>query len=645
MKRVGIPLFGATLLVVLSPVSSALAAADVPCYIDSVAGDDTKDGLSEATARASWYAIPTTCTTVKYKRGSVFNLATGDTVFPPKVAAGGVTVPASRQVTTLTNYGDATLSQPKFVKVRQFGSGGMINGSNLTIDGLYFDGTESSVAMKTISQGIVIMGGSNVKILNNEITNSDIGMMLSGTGNLVQGNYVHDLHVVIDAPPGVDPNLVGGAEGIFVNGSNNEVAYNTFIDCSDYAEWTGGDCDGGATEVAVPGGVGGTVDGLKIHHNFGYNNCGFFEVSSMGALVGVGGGIADGGTAPKGTFSNSTFYNNVSIDSGWISLLQVSNTDLKNIKWENNTLVQHKGSVNAGIMAVVYTACSSGMCGGALMPNTVYWTNNLWAFDGVQNMGADKNFVQTTNLIVTKDPGFVNLKGMTSADYDLTAAATGAIDQGTALPEITLDFLNRPVPNAGGKPDIGAFEYNAGEPTSTPPTYTGGPIKPSHGNLIGQGGQSGSGGAVGAGGTTTKPAGTGGATTVPKGTGGATTVPGGTGGSTTVPKGSGGSTSTPGGTGGATSGSGGKTGSGGASGSGGSTTTPSGAGGSSVASNGGSGGGGAQGAGGATGISIPSPVGSSGCSCRLDHQGSSPGIWACLIGLALFIMRHRSRRR
>ena len=631
MVRTLFKLWGAGLLVVLLPASLAHAADPVSCYIDSVAGDDTNDGLSETTARASWYAIPTTCTAVKYKRGSQFNLAAGDTVYPPKVAAGGVTVPAARQVTILTNYGDTSQPLPKFIKQRQFGSGGMINGSNLTIDGLYFDGTESSVQMKTVSQGIVIMAGSNVKILNNEITNSDIGMMISGTGNLIQGNYVHTLHVVVDAPPGVDPNLVGGAEGIFVNGSNNEVAYNTFIDCSDYAEWTGGDCDGGATEVAVPGGVGGTVDGLKIHHNFGYNNCGFFEVSSMGALVGVGGGIADAGSsAPKGTFSNSTFYNNVSIDSGWISLLQVSNTDLKNIKWENNTFVQHKGSVNSGIMAIVYTACSSGMCGGALEPNTVFWTNNIWAFDGVQNYGADKNFVQKRNLIVTKDPGFVNLQGKTAADYDLTAAATGAIDQGTSLPEITLDFINRPVPDPSGKPDIGAFEYNAGKATTPPPTYPG-PIAPSHGNLIGQGGQSGSAGAtvppVGAGGASGKAGATG---TIGKGGATGTIGQGGTSGSVVPP------------VGGATSvgpGAGGKTG-GGSVGASGTAQGTGGAGVGGQSSSAGSGGGGAPG-----GTTDVAPSLKSGCSCNVGQGQSAHGLWlAGLLGLALLAQRRRHSR-
>jgi MYXO-CTERM domain-containing protein len=636
MLRERIPLFGVVLLTISGSASLALAA-DVTCYVDSVAGDDTKSGLSEAEARASWSKIPSTCTIVKYKRGSVFNLEAGDTIYPPKVAAaadGGTGYMVSK-ITTLTNYGDSSLPLPKFIKVRQFGSGGMISAyqGNLTIDGLYLEGSESSVQMSTLSQGIAIMAGSNTKILNNEITKCDIGMMLSGTGSLVQGNYVHDLKVVVDAPPGVDPNLVGGAEGIFVNGSNNEVAYNTFIDCSDYAEWTGGDCDGGATEVTVPGGVGGTVDGLKIHHNFGYNTCGFFEVSSMGNLV--GGGISDGGGV-KGTFSNSTFYNNVSIDSGWLSLLQVSNTDLKNIKWENNTIVQHKGSVNAGIMAVVYTACSSGMCGGSLQPNTVFWTNNLWVFDGVTQLSPDSNFVQTTNLITKTDPGFINLKGTTAADYDLIAGSA-AIDNGTVLADITLDFLNRTSPDsASGKQDIGAFEYNSTQ-VSPPPTYPG-PIGGSHGNTIGQGGASGSGG------VTSVTTGKGGATTVPISTGGTTQVTsakGGAGGSGSTT-----SSTTAKGTGGATSGSGGQTGKGsdGGLGSGGTTSSPTSTG--NVTSSGGAGSSGSYESGGSTGTPPGAQsTNSSGCSCRLDQQESGSSLWAGLLGFALLALRRRSRRR
>lgn len=80
------------------------------------------------------------------------------------------------------------------------------------------------------------MLGSNSQLPNSEITNCDVGITLSGEGNLVQGNHVHDLYVSVDAAPGVDPNAVGGAEGIFVNGSHTEVDHNSFIRCNSTAE-------------------------------------------------------------------------------------------------------------------------------------------------------------------------------------------------------------------------------------------------------------------------------------------------------------------------------------------------------------------------------------------------------------------------
>jgi hypothetical protein len=136
--------------------------------------------------------------------------------------------------------------------------------------------------------------------------------------------------------------------------------------CQLLACWTGGSCDGGATEVTV-GADGAELTGVKIHHNFSYNSGGFFEVSSMFST--------DPNNPIRGKFTNSEFNNNVTIDSGWLHLLQVAITDIHNFKWENNTLVQHKGSLNAGILMVVYTAMASGMTGGQLYEDSIYWTN------------------------------------------------------------------------------------------------------------------------------------------------------------------------------------------------------------------------------------------------------------------------------
>ncbi len=455
-------LCGSVMLAVLGLSARALA---VDCFIDSVAGNDSNTGSSEDQAKQSQTSYPSTCTAAKFKRGSQFSAK----------------VNITSKVTTYTNYGNATDPLPQFVVPHTANSGSLVSSytGNLTIDGLYLAGSHGDGTMANMGQGICVMLGSNNKLLNSEISNCDIGIMLSGTGNLVQGNYVHDLTMAVDAAQGsADPNSVGGAEGIFINGSNNEVAYNSFVNCIAQASWDGS-YDGGATEVTV--GAGATLSGVKIHHNFSYNSCGFFEVSS-------------GGSTP-GNFADSEFYYNVSIDSGWLMLLQVNNTNLSNIKWENNTIVQHSGSTNAGMLTTIFTGTSSGQTGGSLAAGAVSMTNNLIVFDGVNPFGTviDANITQTTNLIVntsSQDPGMVNVKGTTTAsDFDLTSSSP-AIDKGTAIAGLTQDFLNRTVPY-GSAPDIGAFEYGA--PGAGGAATTGG--APAAGGSASTGGSKATGGA------------------------------------------------------------------------------------------------------------------------------------------------------
>ena len=51
------------------------------------------------------------------------------------------------------------------------------------------------------------------------------------------------------------------------------------------------------------------------------------------------------------------------------------------IHFYNNTLIQHKGSLNQGILWIIFTAESSGMEGGELVPGTVFLTNNFYVLD------------------------------------------------------------------------------------------------------------------------------------------------------------------------------------------------------------------------------------------------------------------------
>ncbi len=609
MTRSRFTLCGTAMLVVLGQSAVALAA---DCFVDSVAGDDGKDGSSEANAVKTQAKIPKACTVVKYKRGSLFN---------EKVAISG-------SAKTFTNYGTASDPLPKFIMPGTTNTGAVVSSyqGGVTVDGLYLANSHGDGSSASFSTGVCVTLGSNSVFQNNEITSCDIGVMLSGTGSKFLNNYVHDLTtMIVDAAQdsGTYINSIGGAEAIFINGSNNEVAYNTFVNCSGVAQWTGGGCDGGATEVSISSG--GTVSGVKIHHNFALNTCGFFEVSG------------------KGTFADSEFYYNVAIDSGWLMLLQVNETTMSNIRWENNTVVHHKGSSNAGMVTTIYggSGTSGGTTSGVTLPaGQVSMTNNLIILDGITAFGStiDANIAQTTNLVATTNPGVKNIKGTAAADFDLVEGSA-AIDKGSAVSGMSLDYLNRAVPN--GATDIGAFEYGATTSTTA-------------------------GGTQGFGGTATV---TGGASTATAGkasatSGGAAAATGGKASTTTA---GGTATSTSGGlssttTGGTAQGNGGNSTAltvGGAQNTSGGSTIASSTGGANdtvqVTSGGstgtappstdpGVGGASDVSAGGATATSGAFPVGDeSGCACRVAHSKNFHAAGLGLFALALLGLR-RSRR-
>jgi hypothetical protein len=445
---------------------------EVTCYVDSVNGNDANDGLSEAYPVKSQSAIGPACTVVRFKRGSTFNEKLAVPTLFNNIGFG-------RNVKVYTNYGPENDPLPHFKVSSEPGRGPvLLTFSPLTIDGLHFSGARGDNTMehdfdfdgdgitKGIVGGIGAFLGAATTFINNEIDDCDIGIMLGGQGSVVRGNFVHDLIMGIDDSPGVDPNLVGGAEGIFINASNCEVSYNSFINCTGPAEWVGsnGVCDGGATEVSAASG--GTIENVHVHHNFSYNSCGFFEVASY---------FGDEG---KGMFRDSTLHNNVIVDSAWMGLLQVNNTDLENIHFYNNTLIQHRGSLNEGILWIIFTAESSGMEGGELVPGTVRLTNNLYVLDGVTGWGQliDPAFAADSNLVVsysnTADPnyvdmGFADIAGTSAQDFDLVDPGSPAVDAGAEIAGNTLDFFNRLRPY-GDIPDIGALEFGSAQTECIP---------------------------------------------------------------------------------------------------------------------------------------------------------------------------------
>jgi len=252
---------------------------------------------------------------VKYKRGQPLQSSGWDMVYPAKLAAADAgTSYGTSKINTLTNYGDASLPQPKFIKQRQFGSGGMISAyqGNLTIGRALLFGQREFCANVNRVSGYRHHGGQQHQDLNNEITESDIGMMISGTGCSDSGQLRPRFACGGGCPAGVDPNLVGGAEGIFVNASNNEVAYNT----SSTAAIT----RSGPAEIATvaqprwPCRRVGVRGWPQDHHNFGLQQLWLLRGVEHGRAGGVGAGSRTRAPLRQGTFSNSTFLDNGHID-------------------------------------------------------------------------------------------------------------------------------------------------------------------------------------------------------------------------------------------------------------------------------------------------------------------------------------------
>jgi hypothetical protein len=426
---------GATILFVISPCLRA-AAAEVTCYVDSVNGDDSKSGLSRTEAVKTQTKVGETCTVVRYKRGSIFNEK----------------VRLTETIKTYTNYGDPTAPLPKFQVPSESPSGPVFNDNRfggLTVDGIAFAGARSDLNFENRMVGAGIRLGANSKLLNSEITDCEIGVYLDGEGSLVQNNNVHDL-VRTGLASAVDPSLNDGGQGVVLSTSNHEISDNTFIRCMGIEPSVGSDCTGGAIQVVGPSGA--TVSGINVHNNYINDSCGMIESGNSSWNIST-------------KLADSDIHHNISIDSGWMAYLQTVNTEFENFRFYNNTLVHHAGSTSAGILAVIYsTAPSAGSY--PLQPKTVFMINNLFVFDGVtvKRELLDPNFGQTTNLVINtskQNPGFVNLKGDTALDFDLTDSSP-AINAGTTMPKNTLDYAYRVVPDPSGKTDVGAFEFIPG---------------------------------------------------------------------------------------------------------------------------------------------------------------------------------------
>ncbi len=146
----------------------------------------------------------------------------------------------------------------------------------------------------------------------------------------IVGNYIHSLHEAILDSGNV--NTSGGAEGIVVNGTNQEIAYNTIEDCWTPNETLGG-AEGGCLEIIArsPGEI---VENVYFHHNYCERSVGLFEARA-GNFDGTGEKIQEHHAMVR----NTTLAYNVVVDAMWLYLPQPANTDFDGLIFEHNTLI------------------------------------------------------------------------------------------------------------------------------------------------------------------------------------------------------------------------------------------------------------------------------------------------------------------
>lgn len=302
---------------------------------------------------------------------------------------------------------------------------------------------ENFLVREAMEAGIYVAEGAYYNVIrNNEITAVGEGLKIHGSYNLITGNAIHDLRMVVNTPGGDDDY---GAVGIWLFAGDNEVAYNRIVNCK--AESFDYGADGGAVEVWANPGV--AADNNYIHHNYAQGNKGFSEFGGRG-----------------GSSRNTVIAYNVMVDNDRPLSIHMGGTfaiEVEGLLFENNTVVDTRE-------ADTFTAFT--FTNGAPTPQTLNIRNNIFWFGNYQKftLQATNGFAHSHNLYYFKNPKtllnielgegermgnpfFVNL---TAFDLRL-ASGSPAVDAGLDL-GYAADFDGNPVPQ-GSAPDLGAYEF------------------------------------------------------------------------------------------------------------------------------------------------------------------------------------------
>jgi parallel beta-helix repeat protein len=287
------------------------------------------------------------------------------------------------------------------------------------------------------SGGSVGIGGDHIRLQDVEVTGSYRSGIMTGANQTVCpgacNQYLEFIRVSIHD---------NGEHGIYMQSSNNLVE-----DCDIYDNggWSEGWNNFG---IQLQNGY----TGAQVSNNTIRNNKFHGMGINCGALSNCGSYSAGITAAFPAASTGNLLYNNIFYNNHYGILLKN-----QNIAAYNNTVY---GSTYDGIQ-IQGTGSHSGM----IIRNNISYGNGG---DQIEYNGSD--YTQSNNL--TTDPHFLNAA---TYDFHLTAASTGAIDQGYDLSgTLTTDFEGnlRTVPY-----DIGAYLYGAAgneAPTITLTSHTNG---------------------------------------------------------------------------------------------------------------------------------------------------------------------------
>jgi len=472
----------------------ATAAEGLPkYYISSRTGKDTNTGASPEQAWATVANIPKdNASAVYFEKAGTYSAAGA-----PAIGRDGPAAFNPVKGSVWTSYGDGSKRPILAATEKTDGkpTGAVLSpGGSALISGLNITGKANFGFLVTTEGNIVQDCEVDGNLKDSMI---QLAISLRGKNNKVVGNYIHDLHEVILDSGTV--NTSGGAEAIIVNGTDQEVAYNTISNCWCENKTLGG-AEGGCLEIIAraPGEV---VENVDFHHNYCETSVGLFEGDS-GNFTGTSERMQE----HRAVIRNTTLAYNVAVDAMWLYLLQTVNTDMDHLTFEHNTLIHgphntdipQQGAagfgnfydtdmwVTAGGMTPAPKTCSTASdCGNAIAvcvggqcayqkkaePGQILVRNNLFVVlagatsatmklppgpdDVINNIFSTKAPQGVTasagKVIVVSDPGLVDT-------YHLSATSP-AIDKGAKESvKPWVDYDGHTVP-CGSAPDVGAVEY------------------------------------------------------------------------------------------------------------------------------------------------------------------------------------------